>query len=76
MLEVNPMLRKKPEDYLSLSMFDPYKKKFPELLLPPDRQIKLEIDAKHSFDYEKSIFKTLNMNQLKQGLREEIDKIK
>lgn len=37
MLEFNPYFRKKPEDYLRMELFDPWKAKFPELMVPPQR---------------------------------------
>lgn len=54
MLEFNPYYRKKPEEYLMLEIFDPWKAKYPEFLVPPPHQIKLKVDSKYAFDYENS----------------------
>ena len=59
MLEFNPFFRKKPEQYLQMQIFEPWRIKYPELLVPPPGQIKLEIDDKNAFDYKKSKFKSL-----------------
>lgn len=70
------MFRKKPSEYLRMEMFDPWKVKYPQLLIAPKRQIMLEIDAKGQFDYTKSEFKKWTMNDLKSLLLHEIDIIK
>ena len=54
MLEFNPFFRKKPEEYLQMDIFEPWRTKYPELLVPPPGHIKLEINEKSAFDYEKS----------------------
>ena len=54
MLEFNPFFRKKPEEYLQMEIFEAWRTEYPELLLPPPRQIMLEINEKNAFDYEKS----------------------
>ena len=54
MLEFNPFFRKKPEEYLQMEIFEPWRTEYPELLVPPPRPIKLEINEKNAFDYEKS----------------------
>lgn len=35
LLEFNPFMRKKPEEYLEMDLFKPWRKKYPELLVPP-----------------------------------------
>ena len=44
MLEFNPFFRKKPEEYLQSDLFKPWRAKYPEMLVPPTSQIKLDID--------------------------------
>ena len=65
MLEFNPFFRKRPEEYLSLKLFDPWVAKYPELLVPPTSQIRLDVDQKNVYNYKDSKFKTLKMPELK-----------
>ena len=68
MLEFNPYFRKKPEEYLQSDFFEPWRKQYPELLVPPPSPIQLEIDQKNAFDYENSKFKKATMEELKSQL--------
>ena len=65
MLEFNPFFRKKPEEYLEMDLFKALREKHPEMLVPPSKCIKLEVDEKHAFDYNASKFKKFSMEDLK-----------
>ena len=62
MLEFNPFFRKKPEEYLKSALFEPWRKKYPELLVPPSDIIELDVDQKHAFNYENSKFKNIDLD--------------
>ena len=76
MLEFNPYFRMKPEELLKMQLFDPWKAKYPELLVPPQNPIKLLVDKKNAFDYESSLFRALTMKELHAILISEIEIIK
>lgn len=73
MLEFNPFLRKKPEEYLQMDLFEPWRQIFPELLVPPPNPIQLEVDEKNAFDYKNSMFKKLSTEDIKSQLLDEIN---
>ena len=76
MLEFNPFFRKKPEEYLKLDVFKSLRTNNPEMLVPPPELIKLEVDQKKAFDYENSKFMNKTVEELKNDLKQEIEKIK
>ena len=68
MLEFNPFFRKKPEEYLQMEIFESLRAKYPEMLVAPSKQIKLDVDQKNAFDYENSIFKKTSHDEVKTQL--------
>ena len=76
LLEFNPYFRKKPEDLLKMGIFDKHRADHKEFLVPPTIQIKLEIDEKKAFNYEKSEFSKLTIQDLKNLLLNEVDIIR
>lgn len=75
MLEFNPFLRKKPEEYIQMDIFKPWREKFPELLVPPPRPIQLEVDEKNVFDYNQSKFNHLSIDDIKSQIKAKLEMI-
>lgn len=77
MLEFNPFFRPSASKLLCMDIFDDLIKEYPEYLVPPSYKIRLEIDKKGVFDYEKGRFVSkYTSNLVKALIKSEVEIIK